>query len=51
VRRTLAVTLVVLVSSGCAAGEPEQRSESVGACVAELAQAIGARPELRGATW
>jgi WD40-like Beta Propeller Repeat len=43
--------LVVLVSSACRAGEPEQGSEGTDACVAELAKAIGPEPELRGATW
>jgi Tol biopolymer transport system component len=51
VRHTLAVTLVVLVSSACGAGEPEQRSEGTDACIADLAQAVGPEPELRGATW
>jgi Tol biopolymer transport system component len=51
VRRALAVIVVVLVSSACGAGEPEQHSEGIDACVAELAQAIGPEPELRGATW
>ena len=50
-RRTLAVTLVVVVSSGCGAGGPEQRSEGAAACVADLVGAIGPKPELRGATW
>jgi Tol biopolymer transport system component len=52
VRRALAVTLVVLVSSACGAREePEQRSEATEACIADLAQAIGPDPELRGAAW
>jgi TolB protein len=51
VRSALAVTLVVLVSSACGAGEPEQRSEGTAACIADLARAIGPKPELRGATW
>jgi Tol biopolymer transport system component len=51
VRRKLAV-LIVLVSSACgAAEEPEQRSAGTDACIADLAQAIGPEPELRGATW
>ena len=50
-RRALVVTLVVLVSSACGAGEPEQRSEGTDACIADLVQAIGPEPELRGATW
>jgi Tol biopolymer transport system component len=51
VRRPLAVTLIVLVSSACGAGEPEQRSGGTDTCIADLAQAIGPEPELRGATW
>jgi Tol biopolymer transport system component len=51
VRRSLAVTLVVLVSSACGSGEPEPRSEGTAACIADLAQAIGPEPELHGATW
>jgi Tol biopolymer transport system component len=51
VRRALVVTLVVLVSSACGAGEPEQRSEGTDACIADLAQPIGLNPELRGPTW
>jgi Tol biopolymer transport system component len=51
VRRALAVTLIVLLSAACGAGEPEQRSEATDACIADLAQAIGPKPELRGATW
>ena len=50
-RRALVVTLVVLVSSACGAGDSEQRSEGTDACIADLAQAIGPNPELRGATW
>jgi Tol biopolymer transport system component len=45
------VTLVVLVSSACGAGEAEQRVEGTTACTADLSQAIGPKPELRGATW
>jgi Tol biopolymer transport system component len=51
VRRALAVTLIVLVSSACAAGTPEQRSEGTDTCIADVARAIGPDPELRGATW
>ena len=50
-RRALAVTLIVLVSSACGAGEPEQRSEGTDACIADLARAIGPEPELHGVTW
>jgi len=50
-RRALAVAFVVLVSSGCGAGEPEQEAEGNATCVADLAQAIGPDPEVRGATW
>lgn len=50
-RRALVVTLVVLVSSACGAGDSEQGSEGTDACIADLAQAIGPNPELRGAAW
>ena len=50
-RRVLGVTLIVLASSACGVGEPEQRSADTDACIADLAQTIGRKPELRGATW
>lgn len=46
------MTLIVLVSSACGGREDaERRSEATEACIADLAQAIGPEPELRGATW
>jgi WD40 repeat protein len=51
VRRALAVTVLALLASACGAKETEQSSDSTELCTANLTQAIGSGPELRGATW
>jgi TolB protein len=51
VQRALAVTVLALLASACGAEETEQSSGGGEICTANLNQAIGAAPELRGATW
>lgn len=49
--RALAATALALLASACGGAETEQSSVADDACTADLAEAIGSEPELRGTTW